>query len=418
MEHRVSSYMYMLSENFNNIIRLQLVLKENIDFDILKRALDTTVKRYPYFCVKLEIQDESYVLTENKLPMVICKDDELITIGSKDSNYHLVAVSYKDNKISVISSHFFVDAKGMFPFTKTLLYYYLLYKYKEIDVDIDRINKVEDEINKEEYEYPIPKEHIKTDKPLFNCELTDCFNLPHDNFAPFCTYKYHLNVKKSDVIPKMRDIGSSPAGFFISCMYEAIIKVHPDCEKDVVCSIPHTFKECLGKSLVHDSLLYFAFVPFPKRMKDMEFKWKNTCTRGRIILLTDTERDNKEINMLVDIDKRLDTLTLEEKKKAIFEYGTNFLHTFDVTYPGNLDYAGLDKYLDDVYIFTGENSRDDCEAVYIMPCDDHFSIDIAQPGKGGVYINAFSDVLKEKGIDCNIVGQEEYKMNKFKLPEK
>lgn len=47
------SFLYSTNRAFNNVFRLVIRLKTEVDYDALKRASKTAFKRYPYFCVKL-----------------------------------------------------------------------------------------------------------------------------------------------------------------------------------------------------------------------------------------------------------------------------------------------------------------------------------------------------------------------------
>ena len=46
-------------------------MRDLIDPEALRNAVDTTMKRYPYFCVELHKKDGQYIFAENHRPLVI-----------------------------------------------------------------------------------------------------------------------------------------------------------------------------------------------------------------------------------------------------------------------------------------------------------------------------------------------------------
>lgn len=56
-----------------------------------------------------------------------------MTLGSEESNEHLVAFAYSGNYLYIDSSHFRMDGGGKFHFLKMLLYEYLSRKYPEAE---------------------------------------------------------------------------------------------------------------------------------------------------------------------------------------------------------------------------------------------------------------------------------------------
>ncbi|MBO6214543.1 MAG: hypothetical protein J6N76_03275, partial [Lachnospiraceae bacterium] len=46
--------LYVTSKESSNEIRIRIRMRDLIDPDVLRRAVDTTMLRYPYFCVELQ----------------------------------------------------------------------------------------------------------------------------------------------------------------------------------------------------------------------------------------------------------------------------------------------------------------------------------------------------------------------------
>ncbi len=89
---------YLCSEEMPFGIRVEITLKNEIDGEILETAVNTAIKRYPYFAVKIVKSGEELVTEKNDLPIKVFQGDLLYPLGSAEVNYHLLALSYSEKK--------------------------------------------------------------------------------------------------------------------------------------------------------------------------------------------------------------------------------------------------------------------------------------------------------------------------------
>lgn len=132
-----------------SIYRVSMILKEKVQENLLKRAANIVIQRYPIFNVELKSgtfwnyfamkQDNIEVKQEEDYP---CHP---ITDGS------LLRILYFNKKISVEIFHSLSDGFGAVEFLKTLVYQYLILKGNEIDSE-DKLLLPEDNIMKSELE--------------------------------------------------------------------------------------------------------------------------------------------------------------------------------------------------------------------------------------------------------------------------
>lgn len=64
MEQRVFTAirpLYSSTRENPNEIRIRIRMRDLIDPTVLRHALDTTMQRYPYFCVELQKKEGQYV---------------------------------------------------------------------------------------------------------------------------------------------------------------------------------------------------------------------------------------------------------------------------------------------------------------------------------------------------------------------
>ena len=63
--------LYVTSKENPNEIRIRIRLRDLIDPEVLRRAVDTAMQRYLYFCVELQKMEGRYVFVENHRPIII-----------------------------------------------------------------------------------------------------------------------------------------------------------------------------------------------------------------------------------------------------------------------------------------------------------------------------------------------------------
>ena len=91
--------LYVTTKERPNEIRIRIRMRDLIDPEILRRAVDMTMKRYPYFRVELQKKEGRYVFAENHRPVVITDSLHGVDLNSEESNYHMIAFCRQDSYI-------------------------------------------------------------------------------------------------------------------------------------------------------------------------------------------------------------------------------------------------------------------------------------------------------------------------------
>ena len=115
--------LYSSNRENPNEIRIRIRMRDLIDPDALRHAVDTTMQRYPYFCVELQKKDGQFVFLDNTRPVVITNSLHGVELNAEESNYHMVAFAYQDNWIILDIFHGLTDGTGAYEVIRTLLYY-------------------------------------------------------------------------------------------------------------------------------------------------------------------------------------------------------------------------------------------------------------------------------------------------------
>ncbi|PRY68393.1 hypothetical protein B0I08_10495 [Glaciihabitans tibetensis] len=78
---------------------LDVRMKDKVRGDLLRRALEKAMLRYPYLGSKLVEKDGDFYIADNLLPVAFAKTAKLRALGGIEVNYHLIDVTYTDNSI-------------------------------------------------------------------------------------------------------------------------------------------------------------------------------------------------------------------------------------------------------------------------------------------------------------------------------
>lgn len=140
-------------KRWSNIFRLSVHLKEKIDPEILKSALENTLKRIPSFKTKMRKGFFWNYLEENEMECPISPDisNHCYRVKFKENNGYLFRVYYHEKCISVDIYHSLCDGYGAAVFISTLTGEYLRLKGCEVSCN-QFVLDISENVKKEELE--------------------------------------------------------------------------------------------------------------------------------------------------------------------------------------------------------------------------------------------------------------------------
>lgn len=119
------------SRSDTKVFRFSCELFEKIDKDILAKALNSTLERFPYFLYVLRKGFFWYFLEKSELSPEIKEENDppCSTIYNPDVRQLLFNVTYFRNRINFEVFHALTDGTGAMEFLKTLVTFYLFYAH-------------------------------------------------------------------------------------------------------------------------------------------------------------------------------------------------------------------------------------------------------------------------------------------------
>ena len=128
------------TKKISNIFRLSVVLKDDIEFDILQNSLEITLPNFKSFQVKLKKGFFWHYFEINNNKPIVEKELNYPCkyIDSTKNNGFLFRVSYFKKRINLEVFHSITDGNGAISFLKTLTYNYL--SLINVDIKIEKNN--------------------------------------------------------------------------------------------------------------------------------------------------------------------------------------------------------------------------------------------------------------------------------------
>jgi len=120
-------------QHWSNVFRLSCTLREEVDREVLRSALDVTARRFPSIAVRLRRGMFWYYLEQlSEAPAIMDESSYPLTRMSKEETRRCaVRVIHYKNRIAVEIFHSLTDGNGALVFLKSLVAEYIQQKYGE-----------------------------------------------------------------------------------------------------------------------------------------------------------------------------------------------------------------------------------------------------------------------------------------------
>ena len=411
MKFKPNPLLYGANEDFFSTFRLAIRLRDTIDYNLLYHAVEKVMVRYPYFCVLPERKRESLVLRHNSRPLPVFPDDRTVTLGSGESNGHLISFGCKNNTIFIDCSHYLADGMGVDPLMKSLLCLYVSKRYGTEGLKKERIKMPDSQICDGEHTYPFPDAAINTEESCFlPQEPEEVYTLDPASFDAEGLYAYHLHIPQKEMMAKASSSDGSPVSFLSVLLYRALHQLDNNIDKPIVAHVQHQYRAALRTPMSHHSLVNYISVTMSPRIRKWDIEKQNTTVRGQVILKGDEGADIASINRLIEAFPSESPFA--DKKNAMAHYAKKSVlrKTFGISYVGKMDWCGLERYVEDLHAYIGEKHTRNMLLIEVMTVGEDFSLTFMQSGKGNKYLNAFMNEIRSLDIPVSLVGEERYNL--------
>lgn len=121
-------------KKYSTVFRISAVLNEDIDKDVLQRAVEKALNRYRSYKVRMKRGFFWYYLEENEAKIKVEKERDYPCkhIDPKTNNNYIFKVTYFKNKINVDIFHSLTDGNGGKDFFREIIYTYIELKHPDV----------------------------------------------------------------------------------------------------------------------------------------------------------------------------------------------------------------------------------------------------------------------------------------------
>lgn len=392
-------------------------MRDLIDPDCMRSAVDTTMKRYPYLCVELKNREGNrWEFIDNERPVVITDSLRGVELNSAESNFHMISFSWQDNWVVMDVFHALTDGTGAYEVVRTFLYYYCSNRYHAV-ISEDGVRLAGDVIEAEEWDDPVLK---ATDLPTpprndmpTALNLITAAGLEEDTDSTV----YSIAVDEKEFMRFNIENDGSPATMISLLLSRAIAKLYPD-RKDVIrVTMTVNQRRALGTPLAHQSLVGGAFLEYTDALKDWPIDRQATAYRGMVFAQSREEAVLAGVASMKGIAQMLMSKETDQERLGIVKMigeMTNRLVTATVSYVGKAGFLDSEDYIRDFRLWT--SGAGTFLLLEISAVGGRFTIDFLQSFSSPIFVNAFLAELEENGIKYDLQDVKKLELPNVRLP--
>ncbi len=399
-------YEYMKKVSFT--ARILVKLNENADPGLLNEAAQEAITRLPYFAVKIRVDEGgSFVLDHNDNPIpVIPEENKRLMLGSSKTDGHLYAITYRDNCVWFNFSHSPCGGHGALFWVKSTLYQYFSKKYGEIAAPAD-LKLPGTPVSQKELELP-DASSLPDDEPLKRYEGKSS-KVGLGRFIKFLlnpfakdNYYYEITIPADKFVEYAKSIDGSPNTILAAFFFKTIARYFPSKPDDILSGrIADDYRNDIGANESYRDFTRLLHVMYTREMENYPIEKLNRIARGAIILQMQPELSCERYRQVEEIHKGIDAQPdLKSKKKYAASHSlfrSDVRDVFNVSYVGQTDWGGMDKYITELYSITDGDFMLEVNAL-----KDKFCLCLQLINKDRKPVDLFCKVLEEEGLPYNL----------------
>lgn len=408
---------YCLNENVSKSFRYIIHMKDEVDGEVLRKALDITMTRYPYLKKRIVADDRGYTLEDNELPLVVKESDVPMTLCGSESNYHLFALTYFRRDIFFNNVHAIFDGRGRGPMLHTLMYYYCKMRYNE-DVDMPGVWLAGTPVDPAEYLDPFTQPLPEIDDLLpMPDPLPKALRLEDQGLVVRSKQHLHyIRINEKQLMSLCKSSDGTPNTILSLLMSRAIDKLHPDAQDPIIGQVYCDYRSAVGAEKSHHNMVTTIPLVYDHTMRDMPLERQNTIMRGNILYYSDPNILLHTVSGIKAACEAVNGLpTLQDKFGAVGQGMADFFAqtTFAISYSGKKSFGSCDRHIQ--ALFPAGEPVGIGILMEVTAADGWFYVVFMQDWREDVYFNAFLKEIVSLNLDFDLLYSSEAKAPAFSL---
>ncbi|MBQ6652120.1 MAG: hypothetical protein IJM81_01815 [Prevotella sp.] len=406
-------YLTWAGEQMSWTCRLTLKMKDAVDGDLLRQAVESTRQRYPYYQVRLGIRKDAagteyFVYEDNCEPWVVNEGERPVQLIGPESNNHLLAFCFWNDCIALDFFHCLTDGTGAYNIMRTLLFEYCRRRY---DATLSReINGLHirvsgDTIGPEEWEDPATQAQPDHLAPLPLPERPRCINLTSQAKTKVNETVETVNilVQEQDMMKYVSSSDTSPATLVSLLLDRAIVRLHPDMAEGVpMVVLAINQRPALGCPQAGQTMAASLRLPLKEEMRGMDLEMQQTIFRGMVVLQSNDDNVIEGFWQTQNTQDMFEKVpTLEGRHQAMAKAFSVALSaaTACVSYVGKAHLGAAEQYVREMYT---EADTPYALTIEMSAVGGTFCISLMQRFADDLYLDSFLDEFRQIGLDYRI----------------
>lgn len=396
------------------VFRVSVVMKEEVDPEVLQDALDVIAARFPTLTVRVRKGLFWDYMEKNDEMLFVQKETDYpcSPIKPTESRGYLLRVLYFNRKISLEVFHSLTDGTGAMEFLKTLVYQYLQYKKRDVRDD-GLILLPENEPDYMETEDSFSNYANNKDRNVFRKEDRPSYQISGTLLNTEGMNIIHGIMNAGLINNYAKSLGTTLTGFFTALMIQVIGKkalLKSNRPKKITIAIPVN----LRKQFPSKTLRNFFSVANIGATIDETSTFKDILEQVNEELFKRTKKEalQKSINQHVYLQNSFMTRTIPVfLKYPAMRYGFNYIgertKAMTITNMGNVKLSeSMGRHIDrmELAFYTTLKSPVGCGIATVNnKMTVTFSLSIAETD---LVRNFFSELMKHVDVDIEVYSNE------------
>lgn len=394
------SYLYKRHGMESEVIEVRF--RKKISGSFLNQALQTAIKRYPYFNTKLIERDGDFYIVQNEQSLIAKRTKELARLGHISCGYHLIDVTYYGCSVYVSFHHALCDGRGIMPFVETLIYYYCDFAYGRKEAP-EGVRLADDPLLPGETVDPFLHEYdFDREKEFVNIS-SDAFAIPENvKVDEITNYRYEVKIPECRYMNVCRENNATPVILLALLMSRGIAELYPEYDRPVNANIATDMREALDAPNTFKNCVKTMVLPYSREFSEKSLP--EQASEYRELLKAQRDRDycRKEANAMIGLFNKLDSLDSYEEKQKIMDFFEGMtLNTYIISYLGKFHLGENAPYVSEIHLY---NSGTTGLGINMTACGDSFVLDFKQNFSSDKYVRAFCRELDRMGMEYTASG--------------
>lgn len=375
-------------------------LKEEINVDALKEAVDEALLKHPLYRSRLVFEDGLYKYVHNELDPLIsfAKWDDSLEYGSEKNNYYPWIIIAEEDMIHFTTAHSLSDGGGSSRFIKSVLISYLEKMGRvfppDIDITIEDAQRTTELSGDKHMDFDneamfVPKEKEILDMPL------DMYENDINKVSA-----YNISIKESDIKKLAKESNTTTFAALAAILAISYDKMLGLDEGIIKVEVPFDQRGFWDSITDHNfafmSKLYYDIA----KLRGKSINLVQTAFRSQLDIYMDSTNQINKFNQEYKMRKMIEEnpALLSQMAKGVKERMFAPKASIILTHVGNLSYPKelLSEILD--FKLTGKLMPGSMMAAIGFLYKGTITLNMVQATKGDIYIEKLREMMDENNI--------------------